>query len=118
MALFTAQLGEEQLLSLLLKKVDYWGEKLNRDLYKKMYQAYIDDDSFKGRNFDINTIVYDDVCHYCTVITQKNYPQAFEKLLQLYHQNKYDVSCESFDGIHPSLIEAVSDDETRILIRY
>ena len=38
--------------------------------------------------------------------------------MKLYNEDEYDVSCEEFEDINPSFIEAISDDEERILVRY
>lgn len=109
---------EDYLLDLLLDRVDYWGRESDRDLYEKMYSSYLDSGVFENVEFSVSVIVDNDIINYCKVITQEDYPQDFEKLLQLYHTGSYDVSCESFEEINPSFIEAVSDDETRILVRY
>ena len=42
----------------------------------------------------------------------------WEKLLKLYKDGERDISCEHFEGCSPSFIEAVSEDEERILVRY
>lgn len=118
MALVAVQMEGWELLNMLLDRVDYWGRESDRDLYEKMYQSYIDGGVFEGSNFNANSIVDNDIVNYCAVITQEDHPQDFEKLLQLYHNGEYDVSCEEFEEIRPSFIEAVSDDEDRILIRY
>lgn len=91
---------------------------VERDLYEQMYQNYLDSGVFESGKFNVMYIVDNDVVNYCDVITKEDYPQDFEKLLELYHQGERDVSCESFEDISPSYIEAVSDDEERILIRY
>ena len=118
MALVTVQMEDWQLLDMLLDRVDYWGRESNRDLYEKMYQSYLDNGVFECGEFNVMSIVDNDIVNYCAVITQEDYPQDFEKLLKLHREGEYDVSCEEFEEISPSFIEAVSDDETRILIRY
>ena len=118
MALVNVQMEDWELLDMLLDRVDYWGRESDRDLYEKMYQSYLDGEVFESGEFNVMSIVDNDVVNYCDVITKKDYPQDFEKLLELHHNGDYDVSCESFKDISPSFIEAVSDDETRILIRY
>ena len=118
MALVTVQMEDWQLLDMLLDRVDYWGRESDRDLYEKMYQSYLDGGVFECGEFNVMSIVDNDIVNYCDVITQEDHPQDFEKLLKLYREGEHDVSCEEFEEISPSFIEAVSDDETRILIRY
>lgn len=118
MALVTVKMEDWELLEMLLDRLSYWGRDDERDLYEQMYQSYLDGGVFEQGEFNVMYIVDNDVVNYCDVITKEDYPQDFEKLLELHHQGEYDVSCESFENISPSFIEAVSEDETRILIRY
>ena len=119
MALVTVQMEDYELLEMLLDRCNAWGtSKTNIDLFEKMYQSYLDSGVFESGEFNVMSIVDNDVVNYCDVITSEDYPRDFEKLLQLYKEGEYDVSCENFEDISPSFIEAVSDDETRILIRY
>lgn len=118
MALVTVQMEDYELLEMLLDRLSFWGREDERDLYEIMYQNYLDGGVFESGEFNVMSIVDNDVVNYCDVITKEDYPQDFEKLLELHHQGEYDVSCEEFEEINPSFIEAVSDDEERILIRY
>lgn len=118
MALVTVQMEDWQLLDMLLDRLDYWGRGDEKDLYEQMYQNYLDSGCFESSEFNVMSIVDNDVVNYCDVITKEDYPQDFEKLLKLHQEGECDVSCEEFEEISPSFIEAVSDDETRILIRY
>lgn len=118
MALVTVQMEDWQLLDMLLDRLDYWGRGDEQDLYEQMYQKYLDSGVFETSEFDVMSIVDNDVVNYCRVITKEDYPQDFEKLLKLFQEGEYDVSCKEFEEFNPSFIEAVSDDETRILIRY
>jgi hypothetical protein len=119
MALVTVQMEDYELLEMLLDRCNAWGTSENNiDLFEKMYQSYLDGGVFDNGEFNVMSIVDNDVVNYCNVITKEDCPQDFEKLLELYHQGEHDVSRERFEDISPSFIEAVSDDETRILIRY
>lgn len=118
MALVTVQMEDYELLEKLLDRLSYWGRDDERELYEQMYQNMLDGGVFESGEFNVMSIVDNDVVNYCDVITKDDYPQDFKKLLELHQQGEYDVSCESFEEISPSYIEAVSDDETRILIRY
>lgn len=118
MALVNVQMEECELLEMLLDRLSFWGREDERDLYEKMYQNYMDGGCWDGIEFDVKSIVDNDVVNYCNVITREDYPEDFDKLLKLHQDGEYDVSCEEFEKISPSFIEAVSDDEERILIRY
>lgn len=119
MALITIQIEDYKALDMLLDRCDFWEtSKENQDLFEKMYQHYIDGGVFEGAEFDPMVAVDNDVVNYCSVIHKSEYKKDFKKLLKLYKQGEYDVSCEDFEDISPSYIEAVSDDETRILVRY
>lgn len=118
MSLVTVQMEDYELLDMLLDRLAYWGREDERELYEQMYQRRLDAGYFESGEFNISVIVDNDVVNYCEVITEEEHPQEFKQLLQLYHAGIYDVSCESFEDISVSYIEAVSDDEKRILIRY
>lgn len=118
MALVTVQMEDYELLEMLLDRLSYWGRDDERDLYEQMYENMLYGGCFEDSEFNVMSIVDNDVVNYCDVISKEEYPQDFEKLLELYHNGERDVSCESFEDISPSYIEAVSDDEERILIRY
>ena len=118
MSLVTVQMEDYELLDMLLERLAYWGREDEQDLYEQMYQNYLDSGCFESVEFNVMSIVDNDVVNYCAVISKEDYPQDFEKLLKLYHNGEYDVSYEEFEEISPSFIEAVSYDETRILIRH
>ena len=118
MALVTVQMEDYELLDMLLDRLSYWDRDDERDLYEQMYQNMLINGCFEYGEFNVNSIVDNDVVNYCSVLYKEDYKEDFEKLLELYHNGEYDVSCESFENISPSFIEAVSDDEERILIRY
>ena len=117
MTLINVQIEDWQFLDMLLDRCHAWGtSKDNIDLFGKMYQNYIDGGCFDGAELNIMSIVDNDVVSYCSVIEIGE--KDFEKLLELDKQGEYDVSCEDFEEYKISYIEAVSDDETRILIRH
>lgn len=117
MTLINVQIEDWQLLEMLLERCNAWEtSKDNIDLFEKMYQHYIDGGVFDGAELDIMSIVDNDVVNYCSVIEMGE--KDFKKLLKLYKQGEYDVSCEDFKEYRISYIEAVSDDETRILVRH
>ena len=118
--LVTVKVEDWQLLDMLLDRCDAWEtSKENKDLFEKMYEHYIDSGCFEGADLNIMSIVDNDVVNYCSVLYKEDTnKEDCEKLMKLYNEGEYDVSCEEFEDINPSFIEAISDDEERILVRY
>lgn len=108
-------LEDAYLLELLTDRVLHWKSEEEAALYEKMYSNYIDCCAFDGMEFDPMKIVDNDIYNYTSVIEKGD--KDFEKLLKLYNDGEYDVSCEDLD-CGASYIEAVSDDDEMILIRY
>lgn len=118
MTLITVQMEDYELLNMLLDRLDYWGREDERDLYEKMYQNYLDSGVFECMEFNVNYIVDNDVVNYCSVISREDYPKDYDKLLELYEKGERDVSCEEFEELNVSYIEAVSHYDEKMLIRY
>ena len=120
MALVTVQMEDWELLEMLLDRCDCWGaSKDNKDLFEIMYQSYLDSGVFEHGEFNVMSIVDNDVVNYCEVLYKEDETsEDWEKLITLYNEGERDVSCEEFERGSISFIEAVSDDEERILIRY
>ena len=122
--MLTVKINENKALQMLLDRCEAWEtSKDNIDLFEKMYENYINLGCFDDAEFDVMQIVDNDVVNWTSVLYKndydtKEYKADFEKLLKLYKDGERDVSCETFDSIGKiSFIEAVSDDESRILIR-
>ena len=110
----TVKINDDDLLEMLVNRLDYWTDDSDiKDLYRKMYEHLIDGGCFEGAELNISLIVDNDYINYCTIIEDGD--ENYNKLIELYHNNEYDVSCNDVDC---SFIEAVSDDETLILVRY
>lgn len=111
-------IDNETALAMLMSRCDVWEtSRENYDLYEKMYSSYIDGGVFEDTEFDTMTIVDNDVVNYTTIVHKGD--EDFDKLMELYHKDERDVSCEEFKYyVNLSYIEAVSDDEERILVRY
>lgn len=115
--MITIQIDNNEALEMLMDRVRYWrDDSTTLELFEKMYQNYIDWGCFDESEFDIMQIVDNDVVNWCSVVEYGE--KDFKKLLKLYKAGERDVSCESFKEYKVSFIEAVSDDETAILIRY
>lgn len=119
MTLITVQMEDYELLEMLLDRLSYWGRDNERDLYEQMYQNMLDNGVFESGEFNVMSIVDNDVVNYCDVLYKEDEtPEDWEKLIKAYKEGDRDVSCEEFERGSVSFIEAVSDDEERILIRY
>lgn len=111
-------ISNEYALQLLENRLDialeWWGNPADKDLYLSMYESYLDNGCFT--DLDPMVIVDNDIVNYCHVITKDD--KDYKKLLELYKKGNSDVSCEDFEEYKISFIEAVSEDEERILVRY
>lgn len=118
--MITVKLDEDTAIQALVNRLDYWTDDMDiKALFKKMYENYIYGGCFDGGEFDVMSIVDNDYVNWCSVYTLDDMcEEDWNKLLQLYKDGERDISCESFEDISPSFIEAVSDDETMILVRY
>lgn len=116
--MMNVKIDETTALSLLYKRVDFWTESNGprAELFYKMYENYVNNGFFEGCEFDVKQIVDNDIVNYCSVVEENE--KDFKKLLKFYKNGEYDVSCEHFEERKVSFIEAVSDDETMILIRH
>ena len=113
--MITLKIENETALEMLTDRVKFWrSDSTTLELFEKMYEHYIDNGFFDYGEFDVMQIVDNDVVNWCDVVEKGD--KDFEKLLKLYKQGEYDVSCERLD-CGASFIEAVSGDETAILIR-
>lgn len=114
MSYINVKIDSDDLYNMLCERVRFWRDGEVADLFDKMYEKYCDDGLFDGAEINIMQIVDNDVVNWCSVI-EKDDPD-FDRLLELYHEGEYDVSCESLD-CGASFIEAVSDNEDMILVR-
>ena len=114
--MLNVKIDESDALEQLCERVKVWrGGRIAR-LFFKMYENLVNSGAYNGGIFDVKSIVDNDIVNWCSVV--KKGEKDFKKLLSLYKQGKYDVSCENFVGYKVSYIEAVSDNEDLILIRY
>lgn len=109
----TIKINNDDLFNMLSDRLDYWNLKPEKqDLFEKMYENAVDKGLFEKCKFDVNAIVDNDIANWCTVLDDND--EDFEKILQSYTTGEYNISCKT----KYSYIEAVADDETRILVRY
>ena len=109
----TVKINKDDLLDMLLARCDFWGtSRENKDLFEKMYSNYIDGGVFAEVELNIMAIVDNDVVNYTTILEADD--KGFQEVLELHRQGECDISRHT----NYSFIEAVSEDEKRILVRY
>lgn len=116
--MINVEIDEDTAIQMLCDRVDVWREPNSPEakLYYKMYEDYIYGGCFDGAEFDVMSIVDNDIVNWCDTIEPDN--KDFKKLLRLWKKGERDVSCEEFKEGSYSFIEAVSDEEDLILIRW
>lgn len=109
------RIDEDEFLDMLINRVEYWTQSKDViNLYEEMYKNYIESGCFDDIEMNINAIVDNDFVNYCSVIEEGE--EGFNEVLEVYkNQGLGDCSCEDCNG---SFIEAVSEDEKMILIRW
>lgn len=110
--MITVQMEENDVVDMLVDRVRFWTkDEEDIELYQKMYGDYCENVGTLSE--DIEQIVDNDYINYCSIISQGD--DNFDEILERYKEGERDISCE---GYGYSFVEAVSDDETRILVRY
>jgi len=109
------KMDNDEIIEMLVNRLDYWNvDREVKELYEKMYTNYVENGVFEGAELDVKAIVDNDYVNYCQVLDDSD--DCFEAVLKHHHDGDYDISCEDdCDGY--SFIEAVSDDESMILVR-
>ena len=115
----TVKLDEDEALDMLMRRVEEFGDYHPGDveyaLYEKMYKNAIDNGVFDGAEFNVMTIVDNDIVNYCTIIGPGD--ENYQTIVDLYDtQGLGDISTES----DYSYIEAVEKENGKnyFLLRY
>lgn len=110
--MITVKMEENDVVDMLVDRVKFWIDDQNTiELYQKMYEGLSDCGEILELN--VKQIVDNDWVNLCTVIYQDD--DNFDEILELYKNGERDISCEDLGY---SFVEAVSDDETKILVRF
>lgn len=111
----------EEALNLLMDRLGTWtNDKDVQNLFEKMYENYMEAGVFDENTSTVMEIVDNDYINYCKVVYAEDLSKKdLKKLVKLYKNGERDISCESFDGIGYSFIEAVDNEEnpTKFLLR-
>jgi len=98
------KIDNDTALDMLMDRVSQWTEDEDvQELYRQMYENYIDGGVFDSGEFNVNAIVDNDYVNWCDVIGDDD--AKYEEIKRIYdEQGLGDCSCESESGI--SYIEA------------
>lgn len=113
--------SNKEALDLLMNRLSTWtDDKDTLDLFEKMYESYLDSGVFDNNEYSVMEIVDNDYINYCNVVSAEDLSKKdFKKLVKLYKNGERDISCEDFDNIGSSYVEAVDDEEnpSKFLLR-
>lgn len=106
-------------VEMLMDRLEEWTTDCDTlDMYREMYESYVCGGGFGDMDFDVNQIVDNDWVNYCTVYEKSECSNKdWAKLINAYEDGYRDISCEEFEDINGSYIEAMSEDRTKALIR-
>lgn len=91
-------------LDLLMHRLEHWikdhsedSKEIDRELYEKMYDNYLECGAFDGGNFDPMNIVDNDYINYCEVIEPDD--EDYEIINNIYEENgSCDISQSNCRG--------------------
>lgn len=108
---------EEDLLDMLMDRLtEFWAPDYDvRELYRKMYESYIENGAFDGAYLNIPEIVDNDWVNYTSVVSKGD--QDFDAILEAFKEGDNDISERNLGY---SYIEAFDDEEepTMFLLRH
>ena len=113
------ELDEDDAVDMLMNRLDYWTDDEEvKDLYREMYESYVDGGCFNDGEFNVMSIVDNDYVNWCSVVSEEDCTEAdWKKLVELYEEGTRDISCEEFDESQGDFIEAMNTDRTMALMR-
>lgn len=104
--MITITIDEQELVEILTERVRFWtNDEITINLYNEMYEDRVYNAAIEVNN-GISCIVDNDYVNYCNTVDKKDNESDYNKLLDAYNDDKYDVSCIQFDNIDASYIEA------------
>lgn len=110
------RIDEDTAIEMLMARVSHWtNNEVTHELYRQMYDNYVNGGVFDGGEFDVMVIVDNDYINYCDVISDGD--EAYEDIKKLYdEQGCGDISCEDKFNHGYSFIEAEYDNS--FLVRW
>lgn len=109
------KIDNDTALEMLMDRLQVWtDDSTTHELYREMYENYIDCGVFENGEFDVMAIVDNDYVNYCDVISEGD--AEYENIKKLYDEfGCGDISCEELNCGY-SFIEAATSDS--FLLRY
>lgn len=109
------KVDEEVALDMLMERVAHWtDDDVTTNLYRQMYEHYIEGGCFEGVEFDVALIVDNDYVNYCDVVMPDE--DRYAKIKAVFDEQGYgDCSCEDCEG---DFIEAYDEESGAFLIRW
>ena len=69
MKMITVKIDEDDALDMLMDRLSFWtDDTTTTELFRNMYQDYLDERMFDGDNFDVMNIVDNDYVNWCAVV--------------------------------------------------
>lgn len=69
--MITVKIDEDDALDMLMDRLSFWtDDTTTTELFRNMYQDYLDERMFDGDNFDVMNIVDNDYVNWCAVVEE------------------------------------------------
>ena len=103
------RVDNETVVETLVNRLNYWtDDEATHELFRKMYESYVDSGCYEGCEFDVMQIVDNDYVNYCDVVSEGD--DAYDDIKHLFEeQGTGDISCEHGLNHGYNFIEAEYD---------
>ena len=103
------RIDEDTAIEMLMNRLSHWtDDETTHELYRQMYDSYVNGGVFDGGEFDVMVIVDNDYINYCDVVSEGD--EVYEDIKKLFdEQGCGDISCEDELNHGYSYIEAEYD---------
>lgn len=117
----TVKLNKADALSLLSDRLDAWSvcDDANvKELFVDMYDNMLESGCFDGIEWNVNSIVDNDVVNYCSVLYKADVKASdWKKLVNAWQENAGDIYDCKLDAGRWDRIEAMNETEGVCLVR-
>lgn len=103
------RVDNDTVVETLVNRLNYWtDDEATHELFRKMYESYVDGGCYEGCEFDVMQIVDNDYVNYCDVVSEGD--DAYDDIKHLFEEHGAgDISCEHELNHGYSFIEAEYD---------
>lgn len=114
------EVNENTFLNLIEDKIRYWeNDDVIVELYRNMYSNRLDNGFYdEDTQFNLNSVVDNDITNYTDIIDKEDYPEDFQLLLESYESDEMNVSTIDFNNISANQIEAYDSYNEIFLVSY